>query len=260
MFDIDMNGKVAVVTGGGRGMANKCAEYFAQAGAAVSIWDIDQASAEAAAAKFADKYGVKTMACAVNVADEKQCFDAADRVVSEWGKIDSLVHVAGIGHGSLSVMDPSVEEIRKLFDINVFGAINVNRAVLRYMLPANYGHIVNMGSLSAKINSSRMMYYGMSKTAVVSMTKGLAEECGCHDITVNAVCPGVVHTRLWDEVIEKNPENREVMEGATMLMPMGPGRMQEPEDIAAMVLFLASDLAKNITGQAINVDGGAAQY
>ncbi|MCD6452909.1 MAG: SDR family oxidoreductase [Dehalococcoidales bacterium] len=260
-MDLKLKGKVAIVTGGAKGIGGKIVEDFAQEGANVVIADVDLDAAQKLAAKLS-KNGTKVIAVKVDVRQNSDAENLAATTMKEFGKIDILVNNAGVGPKILPLLKIDDEEWDRVNDINIKGLHKVTRAVAPHMVDAKYGKIVNFSSILGKVGLPDFGgHYNASKFAVTGYTQTLAFELAEYNINVNAVCPGIVRTPLWegllDDLISKSPKKvsrEEMFKMRCAGIPLG--RPQEPEDMASMVLFLSSDISKNITGESINVNGG----
>lgn len=243
----DIKDAVVIVTGSGRGIGRAIAEKFAAHGARVVITDIDAATAEQTAADLA-KTGAETMAMACDVSQYAQAEALANKTVEKWGRIDVLVNNAGITMDGLFLrMKP--EQWQKVIDVNLTGTYNCTHAVVNHMRKNRKGAIINISSIAAAGNPGQANY-SASKAGVLGFTYTLGKELAPMGIRVNAVAPGFIKTAMTDKIPEKL---REQMIAAIPLKRPG-----EPEDIAKVILFLASDLAAYVTAQCIHVNGGLA--
>ncbi|WP_187428331.1 Sorbitol dehydrogenase [Roseobacter fucihabitans] len=248
----DLSGKVALVTGGARGIGRAICEALAGAGARVAVCDLDLDAAHATAVS------INGMALAMDVTD----FDAIARGVGEvedaLGGIDILVNNAGIFNmASLDRITP--DDYRRQYDVNVGGTIFAAQAVVPVMKKRGGGVIINFASQAGRRGEANVLIYCSTKAAVISITQSLALELAGDNIRVNAIAPGVVDTPMWDLVdaqfaeYENKPKGQKKREVGDAV-PLG--RMGDPRDIADPVVFLASDGARYITAQTLNVDGG----
>lgn len=247
-----LDGKVVIVTGGARGIGRAICEAMARSGAQVAVADLrrDDAAQTASA--------VGGMAVDVNVADRGSITAGVASVEQAWGGIDVLVNNAGIFNmASLDKITP--EDYRRQYDINVGGTIFACQAVVPSMTARGGGSIINFSSQAGRRGEPNITVYCSTKAAVISVTQSLALELAPDNIRVNAIAPGVVDTPMWDIVdaqfaeYENKPvgqKKREVGEAVPL------GRMGDPRDIADPCVFLASDEARYITAQTLNVDGG----
>lgn len=254
-MDLNLKGKTVIVTGGGRGIGAAIAAGLADEGANVAIADIDEATAGKIAAEVAGK-GVKSIAVATDVTDPASVAAMVERVESEFGPVDVLVNNAA----KLPVFLTFIEEKNsgqtddfwtKVVDVCYHGVINCTAAVIEGMTERGYGKIVNMASDAGKVGEPRQAVYAGAKGAIIAFTKSIAKETGRYGINVNAVCPSMTKTEAVSAMLSEEFEKRVVK-----AYPMR--RLGEPEDIANLVLFLASDRASWITGQAFSVNGGYA--
>ena len=250
----DLQDRVAVVTGGARGIGRGVAEVLAGAGATVVIADLDRDEARRVAASL----GERAAAVPLDVTSEASVRRAVDQVIADFGQLDILVNNAGVSR-SVPFVDIEESEWDRVFDINVKGVYLACRAVAPHMMERRYGKIINLSSMVGKEAIPLFVHYSASKFAVIGLTQGLAKEMAPYDVNVNAVCPGVVRTPLWEPLLDQLSENKgisrdEAFDEFVAGIPLG--RPQEPHDIGEVVAFLASDRARNMTGQGINVTGG----
>ncbi len=253
---IDLASRCAVVTGGAQGIGRATTERFAASGARVAIWDLDHATAE----KTATAVGHGTIAVAVDVTDLASVEKAREATLKAFGRIDILVNNAGIAGANASTWETTVAEWRRVMAINLDGPFVCCKALAPLMIKQNYGRIVNIASIAGKgyRGTSNVAYAG-TKGAVIAMTRIAASQLARYAINVNAICPGVTRTALFDQVIDelvaRNGGTREQAE-ATAVRSIPLRRVNEPSDIASLAVYLASDSARNVTGQSWNVDGG----
>ena len=250
---MDLTGKTAIITGGAMGIGYGISYRLAEAGANVLIADMNQAAADAAAAKLSEK-GWKAMAVAVNVADAPQVEHMAASAVGAYGSIDILVNNAGI-YPNVPVMRLSPEEFDKIISINLKGVYLCTKAAAAHMLKQGKGgKIINITSIDA-IHPSMvgLATYDASKHGVWGFTKNAALELAPHKIWVNAIAPGGIHTP-GTGAGSMTKEAEEAMKPFMEKIPMK--RMGEPDDIGKVALFLASDLSSYMTGSQVVVDGG----
>jgi NAD(P)-dependent dehydrogenase (short-subunit alcohol dehydrogenase family) len=246
-----LNGRTALVTGGGRAIGLACVEALAEAGAKVIIADVDAAvAAEGQKAMKAKGYDVETVL--MDVTNSKQVSDVAGDVVKRHGKVDILVNNAGIARSETPAETVTDEHWLNVLDVNLNGTFWCCRAFGRHMLAKKSGAIVNIGSMSGFIvnKPQAQSYYNASKAAVHHLTKSLAAEWGGRGVRVNAVAPTYIATPL-NEFVKSKPEMYDAWIGGT---PMA--RLGEVEEIASVVLFLASDAASLLTGSIVLADGG----
>jgi NAD(P)-dependent dehydrogenase (short-subunit alcohol dehydrogenase family) len=246
-----LNGRVALVTGGGRAIGLACVEALAEAGAKVIIADFDEkVAAEGQAAMKAKGLAVETVMMDVTKTD--QVNKVADDIVKRHGKIDILVNNAGIARSETPAENVTDEHWLNVIDVNLNGTFWCCRAFGKHMLAKKSGAIVNIGSMSGFIvnKPQEQAYYNASKAGVHHLTKSLAAEWGARGVRVNAVAPTYIATPL-NAFVKSKPEMYQAWIGGT---PMG--RLGEVEEIASVVLFLASDAASLMTGSIVLADGG----
>ena len=247
-----LDGKVALVTGGARGIGRAICEAMAAAGARVAVADLNENDA-AATAK-----AIGGMAVQMDVTDFDGITTGVQQVEDAFGGIDILVNNAGIFNmASLDKVTP--EDYRRQYDVNVGGTIFACKAVVPVMKKRGGGSIINFSSQAGRRGEPNIVLYCSTKAAVISVTQSLALELAGDNIRVNAIAPGVIDTPMWDVVdaqfaeYENKPKGqkkREVGEAVPL------GRMGDPSDVADPCVFLASQAARYITAQTINVDGG----
>jgi NAD(P)-dependent dehydrogenase (short-subunit alcohol dehydrogenase family) len=243
--------RTAVVTGAGQGIGLACAEALAEAGAKVIIADRDPKAAEAGRLSLKTK-GLSAEIVNMDVTDSGRVGEVADQLVSRYGRIDILVNNAGIARSETPAEKVTDEHWLNVVDVNLNGTFWCCRAFGKHMLEAGSGSIVNIGSMSGFIvnKPQEQCYYNASKAAVHHLTKSLAAEWGRRGVRVNAVAPTYIATAL-NTFVKNTPEMYDAWIGGT---PMA--RMGEVDEIASVVLFLASDAASLMTGSVVLVDGG----
>lgn len=253
--------RVALVTGGGRGIGAAIATRLAHGGANVAITDYDGASADALAARLRDD-GLQAAGYAMDVTQAASVADTVAAIERDLGPIAILVNNAGVSHFT-AFLDMSEAEWDQVLTVNLKGVFLTCRAVLPGMAARRAGRIVNMSSILGKLGEPNFVHYAASKFGVLGLTQSLAAEFAAFDITANCVCPGIVETPLWNGLDEEAVARsdlfasaQEVRDYVRSRIPLG--RTQPVEDIAEMVAFLASDKARNMTGGSYHVDGGMA--
>ena len=255
---MSLSDQIALVTGAGQGIGKASALALAAAGADVVAVDINGRSAKEAAAAIA-----ATGRRSLPIEADMGSVAAIDRMVAEavaaFGRIDILVNNAGVTRRAY-IMDLTEEDWDRIHRVNAKGVFFCLQRVARDMIPRRSGRIINIASIAGKgFAGTSNAIYAASKGAVISLTKTAAQQLGQHNINVNAVCPGIVRTTLYGEMVRVMAEKEgvsvaEIERRHVQGVPLQ--RANEPEDIAAMVVFLASAGARNITGQSFNVDGG----
>jgi NAD(P)-dependent dehydrogenase (short-subunit alcohol dehydrogenase family) len=246
-----LTGRVALVTGGGRGIGLACVEALAEAGARVIIADHDAAVADDGRAALQAK-GHTAEITVMDVTDSARVTQVADEVVARHGRIDILVNSAGIARSETPAEQVADEHWLNVLDVNLNGTFWCCRAFGGHMLKAKSGAIVNIGSMSGFIvnKPQEQSYYNASKAAVHHLTKSLAAEWAARGVRVNAVAPTYIATPL-NEFVKSKPAMYDAWIGGT---PMA--RLGKVEEIASVVLFLASDAASLMTGSIVLADGG----
>ena len=247
----NLKGRVAVVTGGAQGIGFACVEALAEAGAHVYVADLDLTAAEKARDAIKAK-GLSADAIRMDVTNSAEADSAAQRVMAEKGRIDILVCNAGIARSEVAAEDATDERWLNVVDVNLNGVFWCCRAFGKPMLAAGRGSIVNIGSMSGFIvnKPQPQSYYNASKAGVHHLTKSLAAEWGARGVRVNAVAPTYINTPLTAYAKTNKAMFDAWIEGTPM------ARIGEPDEIAAVVLFLASDAASLMTGSIVVADGG----
>ncbi len=244
-----LEGRVALVTGAAKGIGRAIALALAAEGAAVVVnYNGSRERAEQTVEKI-KALGASSMAIQGSVADTAASAELVKETIRAYGRLDILVNNAGITRDGL-IMKMSEEDFDAVVGTNLKGCFNTIKAASRQMLKQRYGRIINISSVSGILGNAGQANYAASKAGIIGLTKTVARELASRGITVNAVAPGFVDTDMTE------PLSDSVKETATAQIPLG--RFGKPEDIANMVVYLASDKASYITGQVICVDGGMA--
>ena len=244
---MSLEGRVALVTGAGRGIGRAITEELARRGADIALADRLLDVTEQTAREVAETTGRQTIALPVDVSNLESAKEMVDKAIERFGKIDILVNNAGITRDNL-IMRMEEADWDAVININLKGAWNCSKAVIRPMMKARYGRIVNISSVSGLAGQAGQTNYSASKAGLIGLTKALAREVASRQITVNAVAPGFVPTALTVDLPQ------ELKEAMLKITPLG--RMGKPEEIAYAVAFFASEEAGYITGQVLSVDGG----
>jgi NAD(P)-dependent dehydrogenase (short-subunit alcohol dehydrogenase family) len=249
MFRLD--NKVAIVTGSGskRGIGRTIALTLAKQGAAVVVADLNMDGIQDTVNAITEAGG-KALGVELNVTSKESNDAMVEKILQEYGRIDILVNNAGISQ-KVTVEDMTLEDITRVFNVNMFGLFLCTQAVLETMKKQKYGRIISLSSVSAKRGGGVFggPHYSASKAAVLGFSKNLAREVALDGITVNCIAPGLVNTDIWKSLPEGLAKN--VIAGIPM------GRPGETEEIASAIAFLASKEASYITGEEIDINGGS---
>ena len=250
----NLSGKVAVVTGGGSGIGRAIALTFASQGAHLVVLDVDPAAArETAAAITTAGGGAPAAAC--DVTDRSSVRATFDRIVASHARLDILVNNAGIAHVG-TIEQTSEEDFDRLYRVNVKGVYLCSQAAVSVMVRQGGGVILNMASIVSMIGVPERFAYSMTKGAVLTMTKSVAVDYVKQKVRCNCICPARIRTPFVDGFVSQNYPGREeeTMRQLSEYQPMG--RMGTPEEVAYLALYLCSDEAAFVTGQAYPLDGG----
>jgi len=248
MNRIDLQGRVAVVTGGARGLGAATARRFIDSGARVAIWDIDAAAIDEAVAVLGDGAEGRV----VELTDDEAVREAAEALEREAGSLDILVNNAGItgGNGKTWELDPDVW--RKVIEVNLVAPYLTSRAVVPGMVRRGYGRIVNIASIAGKEGNPNASHYSASKAGLIGLTKSLAKELAGSGVIVNAVTPAAARTPIFDQMSQEHIDY--------MLSKIPLARFLEPSEAAAMIAWLASEECSFSTGAVFDLSGGRAVY
>lgn len=244
----DLQGHVALVTGAATGIGEAIAKRLADAGAIVCIADIDGAAAREATSRI----GGGAQSLTLDVTDPLAVARTVDTILQTHQTIQILVNNAGLAGRAAPIWEQTDEDWRKVMSVNIDGPFYLCRAVLPHMRSRGYGRIVNIASVAGKEGNPNMVAYSASKAAIIGLTKSIAKEVATEGICINAVSPAVVHTRILDQL---TPAQVDYM---VQRIPMK--RTGRPEEIAAVVHFLASPDCSFVTGQCYDISGGRSTY
>ncbi len=248
MNQIDLKGRVAIITGGAQGIGRAVAERLAASGAKVAIWDLDGKLANEAAAAI----GRAASGLAIDVTDAKAVNAAAAELEQRHGSVDILVTSAGIAGPNLKTWEYPLDEWARIMRLNVDGTLHCCQAVIPGMIKRNYGRLVLVASIAGKEGNPNASAYSASKAAVIALTKSLGKELAQQDIAVNCITPAAARTRIFDQMSEEHI--------GYMLAKIPRGRFLLPEEVASMVAFLASAENSFTTGAVFDLSGGRATY
>lgn len=250
-----LDGKVAAVTGGASGIGRSIVLHLARQGARVVILDRDGAGANGVAAEAAKLGGGEAGAVTCDVSRAKEVEDAFAGIGERQGRLDILVNSAGIGQVA-TIAETSEGDLERLWAVNVKGTFLCTRAALPLLIESGGGVVLNIGSIAALMGVAERFAYSVTKGAVLSMTRSVAIDYMSRNVRCNCICPTRVHTPFVDRFVAENYPGREaeIMAALSNYQPMG--RMAEPDEVAALAVYLCSEEAAFITGQAIPLDGG----
>lgn len=252
-----LEGKRAIVTGGGSGIGEAICRRFAEEGVSIAIVDRDRKGAERVAA-MCEEVGVETLVSVVDISEYGRVASAVEEIERDLGPVDILVNNAGWDR-MVSFLD-SDESLRdEIIAINLKGPLNVTHVVAKRMAERRFGRVVSISSDAGRVGSSGQAVYSACKGGIVSLTKTLARELAGSGILLNAVCPGPTHTPLMDWTLATQGEGaKKILDAMAKGIPLR--RIGEPEDVAGIVVFLASEDAGFITGQVVSVSGGLTMH
>lgn len=248
----DLTGKIALVTGAASGIGEAIAITLSRAGAFVYVADLDEVNGKRVVDSIAGERSEAAF-LKLNVAEKEDCENAAKTILDEKERLDILVNNAGIGHVG-TLLETTEEDLDRLFAVNVRGIFSLTKAFLPSMIERKYGVIINTASIGGVVAIKERLAYTTTKFAVVGFTKCIALDHALHGIRANAICPGRVETPFVKARIAEYPDPQKAYD--EMAASQAIGRMATPEEIAASVLYLASDEAAFVTGTAFEIDGG----
>jgi 3-oxoacyl-[acyl-carrier protein] reductase len=244
----DLSGQTAIVTGAATGIGEAIARRLGRAGATIAVADMESEGARV----VADSIGQGSFAVRIDIANAESVRSAVAEVLSRTGRIDILVNNAGIAGRAAPLEEQTDEDWQQILAVNLTGVFNCCRGVIGHMRERKYGRIVSIASIAGKEGNPNMTGYSATKAGVIGFTKSLAKEVATEGICVNAVAPAVVRTRILDQLTDAQ------IDYMTQRIPMR--RTGKPEEIAAVVHFLASPDCSFVTGQCYDASGGRATY
>jgi len=247
---LDLKGRVAVITGGAQGIGYATAERMLASGASVVLWDIDAALLVQAKTSLADRGRVAT--ALVELTDEAAVAAAAAQALAEFGRIDILVNNAGITGGNGKTWELAPEMWRRVVEVNLIAPYLTCRALVPQMLKQGYGRIVNVASVAGKEGNPNASHYSASKAGLIALTKSLAKETATQGVLVNAVAPAAAKTAMFATMTQQHID--------FMLGKIPMGRFVEVQEIAAGICWLASEDCSFTTGSVLDLSGGRATY
>jgi NAD(P)-dependent dehydrogenase (short-subunit alcohol dehydrogenase family) len=250
MNNLDLKGRVVVITGGARGIGYATAKRALQSGASVSLWDIDASRADAAREELT-AFGT-VHAQIVELTDAAAVQVAADTIVATHGTIDVLINNAGITGGNGPTWELAPDVWRRVVDVNLTGSFLTCRAVVPHMIARGYGRIVNVASIAGKEGNPNASHYSASKAGLIALTKSLAKELAPRNIVVNCVTPAAARTEIFAQMKQEHVDY--------MLARIPMGRFLEVEEVASLICWLATEECSFSTGAVFDISGGRATY
>ena len=250
MNQLDLTNRVAVVTGGARGIGYSVAERMLRSGAVVSLWDIDSAQLKTAEGRLASLGRVTTVQ--LDLTQEEEVASAVRRTVEHYGRLEILVNNAGITGGNASTWELEPSVWRRVVEVNLVAPFLTCRASVPVMLQGGYGRIVNVASVAGKEGNPNASHYSASKAGLIALTKSLGKELATKKVLVNCVTPAAAKTEIFAQMKTEHINY--------MLSKIPMNRFVEPVEIAAMICWLASEECSFATGAVFDISGGRATY
>jgi 2-deoxy-D-gluconate 3-dehydrogenase len=249
VLQVSLEGKVAVVTGAGRGLGQAAAWALAEAGADVALLARSTEEIERTAQEIEQTHGRKALAVPVDVVNEEAVEEAASMVMATFGRVDILVNNAGMAKVS-PLLELSLEDLKRILDVNVVGAFLCSRAFGGHMVAQRKGTVINVASVAGLNGEPDLTAYCASKGALIAFTRALAVEWARHGVTVNAVAPGYFRTDMNKQALDN------VQIGPKIVQHIPLRRVGQPEELGPLICYLASDAAAYMTGSVVVLDGG----
>lgn len=269
MLDLKLEGQTVVVTGGASGIGKAISYAFARQGCNVAIWDI-HADTQAVGEELAREMPINASPMHVDVTDFSAICDAKKLVLEQFGGCEHVVCAAGMGSGKIGFpfWNLKPQDWQRVLEVNLMGAVNLAHAFAPVLVEARRGSILFIASVAGQIGSQTDPPYSAAKAAVINFAQCAAKDLAQYNVRANTICPGMVRTplnqsvwRAWNAAQTESEQRSYEQWAQDKIAQIAPlNRWQEPEDVAALALFLASDQAKNITGQTLNVDGGQVMH
>jgi len=247
---IDLKDRVAVVTGGARGIGRAAAERALRSGAAVALWDADTTRLQQTVTELAPLGRVS--AVVVELSDQRSVQAAADATLAELGPIDILVNNAGITGGNAPTWELDPDVWRRVLEVNLTGAFLTCRAIVPHMIARGYGRIVNVASIAGKEGNPNAAHYSASKAGLIGLTKSLAKELAPRNIVANCITPAAARTEIFNQMKQEHVDY--------MLARIPMGRFLELDEVAALICWLSSEECSFSTGAVFDISGGRATY
>src|ERR1700755_1154400 len=250
MNQIDLKGRVVVITGGARGIGYAVAQRALRSGAAVALWDVDTERLERSAKELSELG--KVAAVTVDQTKEAEIDAAVSKTLAAHGAIDVLINCAGITGGNGTTWELEPDMWRRVIDVNLIGPYLPCRAIVRQMLKQGYGRIVNIASVAGKEGNPNASHYSASKAGLIGLTKSLGKELATKNILVNAVTPAAAKTEIFDSMSQQH------IDSLLQRIPMN--RFLLPQEAASLILWLSSEDCAFSTGSVFDLSGGRATY